>query len=264
MMISISRVWERRLKELAAFKKEHGHCGVSTLDKRHASLGYWVRTQRGRRRRGQLSQEQIGVLDELGFSWDGWGERSGERSQARWESMYEALAAYQRAHGHSRVPRSTGEHSRLAHWLVTQRCARRQGKLSAERVRRLDELGFVWDTLEERWESMLAALVKYKEAHGNCDVPATWPPNLQLAAWVSKQRTCDAKGTLSSSRRKRLEALGFRFSDQGTVRKSKEKPRQSSRPTSGPIESSMPPAPAKPSSLSLIWRQIRQERSKRK
>ena len=67
--ISISPAWERRLKELAAFKKEHGQGNVSTLDKRHASLGNWVRTQRGRRRRGQLSQEQIRILDELGFSW---------------------------------------------------------------------------------------------------------------------------------------------------------------------------------------------------
>ena len=176
----------------------------------------------------------------------------------------DALAAYQRAHGHCRVPFSTTDDVRLAHWLVTQRIARRSGKLSAEQVRRLDELGFVWDILNERWERMLGALAKYKEVHGDCNVPAGWPPDPHLAAWVSKQRKCNTKGTLPSKRKKRLEALGFRFSDQGIVRKSKEKPRQSSGPTSGPIGSGMPPAPAKPSSLALIWRRIRQERSRRK
>ncbi len=274
-------IWRRWLEELAAFKKEHGHCCVSTLDERHFQLGNWVRTQRGRRKRGKLSEEQIGVLDEVGFFWDGH-----ERYRVKWESMCEALAAYQRAHGDCQMPFSIADDSKLANWLVTQRCARRKGKLSAERVRRLDELGFVWDLLDERWERMFAALVKYKEAHGDCNVPAAWPPNPHLATWVRKQRTCHAKGTLPSNQRERLEALGFRFGGQGIVRKRKEKPKRSSRPKSRPIGSSTPPAPAKPgsstppapakpgsstppaparpSSLSLIWRQIRQERSKRK
>jgi len=262
-----SDTWRQRLEELAAFKKEHGHCCVSTLDKKHATLGYWVRTQRGRRRRGRLSQEQIGVLDELEFFWDG----RRERNKVKWESMYRALAAYQRAHGHCQVPFSITDDFRLAHWAFMQRHARREGQLSAERVRRLDELGFPWDVQgegeqmeqakrESKWEKMLAVLVKYKIAHGNCDVPATWPPNPRLATWVSKQRACNTKGTLPSNRRKRLEVLGFRFSDEGIVRKSKEKPRT----RSGPIGSSRRPAPAKPSTLCLIWRQIRQGRSRSK
>src|SRR5271157_5501886 len=92
---SRSRIWRQRLEELAAFKKTYGHCCVSTLDKRHVSLGNWVRTQRGRRRRGQLSQEQIRVLDQLGFSWEGKSELE-RRRQVKWEAKYEALAAYQR------------------------------------------------------------------------------------------------------------------------------------------------------------------------
>jgi hypothetical protein len=121
----------------------YGTCCVSTLSKSHASLGNWVRTQRSRRRSGQLTDEQIRILDKLGFVWDMQDELL-QRNQANWDSMHEALAAYQRAHGHCRVPRSAGNQSRLAHWVITQRCARRKGNLSAERIRRLDELGFSW------------------------------------------------------------------------------------------------------------------------
>jgi hypothetical protein len=255
-----TRNWRRRLEELVAFKKEYGHCCVSTLDKRHTGLGNWVRIQRSRRKQGQMSQDQINILNELGFSWDG----QGERNRVRWETMYEALVAYQRAHGHCRVPSSSKDHARLADWIITQRCTRRKGKLSAERVRRLDELGFTWDDREERWEGMLAALVEYKKSHGNCDVPTGWPANPRLAAWVNTQRTCNRKRTLPSNRRKRLEALGFSFSRKGTVSESKKKSRQGSRTTLGPTGSGRPPAPVKSPSLSLIWRQIRQERSRRK
>ena len=294
--------WRRRLKELAAFKKKYGHCCVSTLGS-HASLGNWVRTQRGRRRRGQLSQEQIRILDELGFCW---GVRrkafqpkarmtEAEINQATWESMYEVLVAYQQAHGHCRVPLSTRDHSSLTRWLIGQRSARRKGKLSAERVRRLDELGFswdvqaelerlnrerwesmyknlvayrrahghcrvsvspkewsslgmwvgrqrvarregklsaervlrleklgfVWELWEERWEKMFTALAKYKKAHGNCDVPGSWPENPELSSWVVMQRTINRKGILRPERKERLEALGFRWSPHGTGSTSK-------------------------------------------
>lgn len=132
------RIWQRRLKELAAFKKKYGHCSVSTVSKTHASLGCWVRTQRGKRRRGQLSQGQIKALDELGFDW------GMPHSNSTWESMYNALAAYWRARGQCRVSRSDKENVRLADWIKWQRRARRKGILSADRIRRLDELGFSW------------------------------------------------------------------------------------------------------------------------
>jgi len=202
-------IGRQRLEELAAFKKEHGHCCVSTLDKRHARLGYWVRTQRGRRRRGQLSQEQIRILDELGFSWD----VQGGRNRARWESMYEALAAYQRAHGHCRGPFSTSDQFSLARWVERQRHARYKGKLSAERVRRLDELGFLWNVQgvmwQAKWESMYEALAAYRQAHGHCRVPLSTGDHASLARWVMTQCSTRRKGKLSAERVRRLDELGF-------------------------------------------------------
>ena len=216
-----SRNWKRRLQELAEFKKKYGHCCVSTLSKTHAGLGNWVRTQRGRRRLGRLTPEQIRILDELGFSWDGQGKQ-GPMDAAEWESMYKTLAAYRRENGHCGVPGR--EYFHLRRWINSQRVARRQGNLSKDRVRKLDALDFDWDGREEGWERMFAALVKYKKDHGHCDVPGGWPPNPDLAAWVNQQRRSNTRGTLSSRRRKRLEALGFRFRDQEAVQRSSRTP----------------------------------------
>ena len=121
-----SDAWKRRLHELAAFKREFGHCCVSTLSKDHASLGNWVRTQRGRRRLGRLSRERSA-------SWTSWGSlgefcprncsRKPRRSPptqagASWEIQCAALAAFQRAYGHCRVSCSTGDQAGLAHWVA--------------------------------------------------------------------------------------------------------------------------------------------------
>jgi hypothetical protein len=62
--------WEAKYAALAAFRREHGHCRVSTLCPVHASLGNWVRTQRGRRRRGELSAARVRRLNRLRFAWE--------------------------------------------------------------------------------------------------------------------------------------------------------------------------------------------------
>ena len=125
--------WEKHFNELKEFKKQHGHCLVSTLSKTHATLGNWVRTQRQRRKRGILSEEQIRRLDRLGFIWN--------PRQYQWEQMLTALIEYKRVQGHCRVPLSNPT---LGNWVQTQRAFYKRGKLGEERIRRLKALGFQW------------------------------------------------------------------------------------------------------------------------
>jgi hypothetical protein len=125
-------------------------------------------------------------------------------------SMYAVLAAYRKEHGHCRVPRDSG--SSLANWVSRQRVARRQGKSSDQDISRLDDLDFVWDWQEDRWEEMFAALMRYKAVHGDCHVPTPCYDNRRLGYWVVRQRTFNAKGKLRPDRIERLTALGFRWS----------------------------------------------------
>ena len=220
--------WNRRLKELAAFKKKHGHCRVPPEFGHGGSLARWVAAHRHSRRKGTLSAERVRSLDALGFSWD-------VAKESRWDAKYQALAAYWRTHGHCRVPAATGDCPGLARWVSVQRHARRAGTLSAERVRRLDELDFVWDGWEEQWSKMYAALVRYQKSHGECDVPRDWRRNPKLADWVARQRKFNRRGTLPPHRRRLLEALGFRFSFQEPAGKGKAKSRPGSATVFGPI-----------------------------
>jgi hypothetical protein len=214
------------LEELALFKKKHGHCRVADSADDFPGLARWVVAQRYSRRQGKLCAEGVRRLNELGFSWD-------VAKQERWEAQYAALAAYRRAHGHCRVPLATRDNRGLAHWVSMQRHARRAGTLSAERVRKLDKLHFVWDGWAEQWEGMFAALVKYRKSHGNCDVPRGWWRDPKLADWVARQRKFARRGTLPCDRKKRLAALGFVFALQEAKAAGKRKAK--SQPSSGTI-----------------------------
>ena len=201
-------LWQQHLEDLAAFQKEHGHCCVSTLSKTHASLGNWVRTQRGQRKRGRLNREQIRLLDNLGFSW---GPQV-EDHQARWDAMYVALIEFQKENGHCRVPGSNPVYAKLAKWVKVQRRAKRKRYLSAERTRRLDALGFF---PAFGWESKYEALAAYQRAHGDCLVTGKEYPN--LGKWVIAQRCLRRTGKLSAERIRRLDVLGVRLGSAGAA-----------------------------------------------
>jgi superfamily II DNA or RNA helicase len=190
--------WDERFGELKAFKEKHGHCNVPLKWRDNAQLGRWVVKQRSKR--AQLSSDRIARLDSLGFSWNTFEDQ--------WEEMYSQLESYKATHGDCDVPQKWADNRHLATWVVTQRQAKRKGKLPGESVHRLDSLGFVWEARGTRWEQMFGLLARYKYEHGNCNVPQNYSENPQLARWLSKQRSAMLQGKLIPSRQLKLEKIG--------------------------------------------------------
>ncbi|MCH7864568.1 MAG: helicase associated domain-containing protein, partial [Proteobacteria bacterium] len=114
--------------------------------------------------------------------------------------MFGQLLAYKATHGNCNVPNRWPENPKLGVWVATQRKDHKRGRLSDDRIARLEEIGFVWDTLEAAWEEMFTALLAYKDAHGDCNVPNRWPENLQLGTWVGAQRALDNRGKVAPER----------------------------------------------------------------
>ncbi len=137
--------------------------------------------------RGAITAE---CLDYLGVSWD---ERFGE------------LLAYKEEHGHVRVPR-TGITS-LDNWVSVQRINKKTGKLSSDKARRLDEIGFDWNPENTDWEANFSALLAYVNSVGHSRVPQSYKTNegACLGIWVSTQR--GNKDLMGVDRKVKLEAL---------------------------------------------------------
>ena len=81
--------------------------------------------------------------------------------------------------------------------------------MPAERRKRLDAIGFVWDPLEEAWEEGFAALKKFKAREGHCLVPEAHVEGTFKLGTVGRVTSADPRDTMSAERRQRLDAIGF-------------------------------------------------------
>mmetsp|Transcript_25955 Transcript_25955/g.38348 ORF Transcript_25955/g.38348 Transcript_25955/m.38348 type:complete len:356 (-) Transcript_25955:73-1140(-) len=112
----------------------------------------------------------------------------------KWQERFEELKEFTQVHGHCLVPHTYPEHPELARWVKRQRYQYgllNQGKkssISPDRIKILDELGFVWDSHEQNWRERLHELLEYKEKYGSCAVPSSYPSNSKLSKWVKCQR----------------------------------------------------------------------------
>jgi hypothetical protein len=127
-------LWEKGFAALCKFSAREGHCCPSPYHVEDTfRLGLWVANQR--RRKSLLPLERERRLDAIGFIWD--------PRDHKWEQGFIALLNFKRREGHCRVPQLHVEGKyRLGRWVSTQRASRKI--MSAERIARLDEIGFVW------------------------------------------------------------------------------------------------------------------------
>jgi hypothetical protein len=93
--------------------------------------------------------------------------------------------------------------------MSTQRVFKKKGKLPADKIQQLDEVGFVWDLRESQWDTRFKELLAYKSAHGNVSVPRGGFN--ELANWINKQREVYKNGKISAERVQRLEEIGFEW-----------------------------------------------------
>ncbi len=209
--------WKRYYAAAKAYAEEHGDLNVKTayVTPNGVRLGAWISNLRTTSKSGNSSAyttpERVALLDELGMIWD--------QPDYVFERNYAAALAYYRRHGDLNVPaRCTVDGVKLGLWLRNLRASVPGSEtgvsLSAEQIKRLDELGMQWtDSRTVLWEKGLAEAEAYARANDNLDVPLSYKTKAgyALGRWIYRQREAHRAGELLSDRVERLSALGMHW-----------------------------------------------------
>jgi hypothetical protein len=138
-----------------------------------------------------------------------------------WDFNFQLLLKFRDREGHLRVPhRHVEDGHKLGAWITKRRITKKKGSLCPEEERRYNEIGFIWDVLEEQWETMFTALTQFNQREGHCNVLTRHiehmdgGANLRLGDWLNNQRQKRRLGKLDAKREKRLvESLGVKWNN---------------------------------------------------
>ncbi|MGW7318293.1 Helicase associated domain protein [Streptomyces sp. NPDC054865] len=159
--------WWEGLGAAAAYREEHGHLDVPsdhvTADGRR--LGQWIINARQHRRKGWMPVDRITALDRLDMIWD-----------PDWQRFATALGharAYRETHGHLNVPQKyrAPDGYRLGTRINMLRRDHARGRLTAEQITALEQLGMTWDTRAQVNAELIARARAFHAAHGHLRVP---------------------------------------------------------------------------------------------
>jgi superfamily II DNA or RNA helicase len=190
-------VWQENYEKLVRYYEDYGDCLVPR-GWSDGLLANWVGTQRQFKRKHILKDDRLEKLNALGFVWD--------PREHEWNMIFESLVKHKKKSGHCLV--SSSESKPLANWVINQRMLRKKGKLPDDRIKRLNEIEFIWDPRSHEWEQQFQALEAYQKRHGDCLVPRS-EKNKTLATWITSQRARRNSGQLDDEKIARLENLGF-------------------------------------------------------
>jgi len=147
--------WSTRIQQLEAFQSEMGHLRVDPNYDKYSNLGGWAVEMSERHRSWQEGREYLSPdmvekfnqLNSMGFSFDIFPSRRGERS---WEDSFGLLLLYRQETGSTRVPHHYKADFRLGSWVAVQRkeykllIEGKPSRMTHDKITRLESIGFEW------------------------------------------------------------------------------------------------------------------------
>lgn len=129
------------------FKTKNGY----EYDEQGFCLGTWVRRQEELKDKGLLENDKLKRFEEIGYNL------KCENQTDIWNKMYQLASSYYKHNNNLFIPRSfktkngyeyDSDGLKLGSWIQIQRQYYSQGKLSNEKIKKLNEIKMIWNKKE--------------------------------------------------------------------------------------------------------------------
>jgi hypothetical protein len=198
---SLNGKWDYQHDALVQYRKMHPDRWPSNSELFPAGnrLGRWVEIQRQRYTRGTLEGDQLQKLRDIGLPlW------KIVKHKDRWVLMYSRLLDFRRKNPDSWPSHheSRREVRDLGDWCHRMRSLNKKGRLSKDRCRLLEKVGFEWAVLDAAWNRSFQKYRGFLRSHHGAQ-PSAKSTNSQerkIAVWYQFQRLKHRRGRLGAHR----------------------------------------------------------------
>lgn len=204
-MDRVDRVWENGFIEAKNYSEEYGNLSVpkNYRSKTNYPLGIWLQRQRSLYKNNKISEDRIKRLTDVGMNWN----------PDNWESRFNLVKQYYEEHGNINISqKEVIQGVWLGKWIVSQKKAMQEGKLTHEQIEMLktlpmEEVG----RKDNRWWSMYEEAKKYYLEFGNLNIPMDYltSSGKKLSDWIIRQRRNYRLGKMPSEHKEKLDEIGF-------------------------------------------------------
>jgi superfamily II DNA or RNA helicase len=215
-------VWSDRLSELSDYYDSFEDYNIPRNDPEYKSLLIWLRHQRSLQLQGNLSDEKISWLEDIGFSLDDFFSTDDVEN---WNNNLQKLKDYFENTGSFYIAQNDEVNKSLLSWIRYQKSLFKQEKLSVEKTDKLKSIGYSFeinnrgkgvriknDEIDNEWLEMLNNLKAYFDKNKTFLIPNKDKTNQALSNWLRYQKSLYNTGKLSVDKEKQLLDIGYSFS----------------------------------------------------
>lgn len=185
---NLDNQWNENFEKVRKYCENEEKCPSQKI----RGIGSWCLKQRQDKKNKRLSLIRIKILETIpAWFWD---------FDKQWTENFEEVKKYCKNNGNS----PSKEIKEIGSWCDAQRTNKRKGKLSQERIKKLESIQqWCWNKFDEQWNTSFENVKKYWKKEGKCPVGTI----KGIGPWCDTQRVNKRKGKLSRERIEKLETI---------------------------------------------------------
>mgnify|MGYP003456423745 FL=1 len=110
------------------------------LEEENKIIADWILVQRRERKKDELEGYKIEELNKINFNWEN-VVHTANGIDKYWQAKFDLLVKYKNDFDSVSVPQSNKE---IGRWVNDQRVNFKRNKLSPQKIKMLDDIGFIW------------------------------------------------------------------------------------------------------------------------
>lgn len=223
----VLKTWEESYVYAVLYYKEFGNLDVkkSYVAEDGYPLGNWIYAQKVRYRDGSLSKREISLLNVLKINW----EIKKVKKGLTWEENYQLLVNFYNEYKHTNVSRSfktfdgiteDEDGYNLGMWASRQKVKYKEGKLSPDKIAKLNSISFDWSDkfTPKSWEDAYKLAYNFYQTYHHLNIRTDFKTSdgitedengYNLGTWIYLQRKKYNREELDEEKVVLLDKIGM-------------------------------------------------------